>query len=87
MRLRALALDDTVIGRIGSGLASQALALAQTKAPELIEQQRYDVMVGSVAAFFAYLNRFRISTALVPPNPNEFDITASTRVSRALFGT
>lgn len=49
VRLRALALDDTVVGRIGSGLASQALALAQTKAPELIEQQRYDVMVGSVA--------------------------------------
>ncbi|MGN6741433.1 CehA/McbA family metallohydrolase [Dyella sp.] len=49
VRLRALALDDTVIGRIGSGLASQALALAQARAPELIEQQRYDVMVGRVA--------------------------------------
>jgi hypothetical protein len=49
VRLRALALDDTVIARIGSGLATQALALAQARAPELIEQQRYDVMVGSVA--------------------------------------
>jgi hypothetical protein len=49
VRLRALALDDTVIARIGSGLANQALALAQARAPELIEQQRYDVMVGSVA--------------------------------------
>jgi len=49
VRLRALALDDTVIARLGSGLANQALALARARAPELIEQQRYDVMVGSVA--------------------------------------
>ncbi|OZB73326.1 MAG: hypothetical protein B7X33_00120, partial [Lysobacterales bacterium 13-68-4] len=45
----ALAMDDTVVARIGSGLVDQALALAQAKAPELIEQQRYDVMVGQLA--------------------------------------
>ncbi|AND70020.1 hypothetical protein ATSB10_25660 [Dyella thiooxydans] len=49
VRLRALAMDDTVVARIGSGLVSQALDLARARAPELIEQQRYDVMVGSVA--------------------------------------
>ncbi|MCP1372445.1 Ig-like domain-containing protein [Dyella lutea] len=49
VRLRALAMDDTVVARIGSGLVGQALDLAHVKAPELIEQQRYDVMVGSVA--------------------------------------
>lgn len=49
VRMRALAMDDTVVARIGSGLVDQALALAQAKAPELIEQQRYDVMVGQLA--------------------------------------
>ena len=49
VRLRALAMDDTVVARIGSGLVGQALDLARARAPELIEQQRYDVMVGSVA--------------------------------------
>ena len=47
VRLRALALDDTVIGRIGSGLASQALALAQTKAPEPDYTLSYNVGVVS----------------------------------------
>jgi hypothetical protein len=49
VRLRALALDDTTVARIGTGLVGQALAQALAKAPELIEEQRYDVLVGSVA--------------------------------------
>ena len=49
VRLRALALDDATVARIGSGLVDQALALASARAPELIEQQRYDVMVGDLA--------------------------------------
>ena len=32
-------------------------------------------------------SRVRISEAFWPPKPNEFDITAVTRASRALLGT
>lgn len=48
VRLRALALDDANIARIGTGLIGQAMVQAQAHAPQLIEEQRYDVLVGSV---------------------------------------
>lgn len=46
--LCVLVLDDMVIGCIGLGLVNQVLVLVQSKVFELIEQQCYDVMVGSV---------------------------------------
>ncbi|HET6431946.1 Ig-like domain-containing protein [Dyella sp.] len=49
VRLHAIALDDANVARIGTGLVGQALAQAQARAPELIAEQRYDVLVGSVA--------------------------------------
>jgi hypothetical protein len=50
VRLRAVALDSATAARIGTGQPDQALTLAQQRAPELIEEQRYDVLVGAVAA-------------------------------------
>jgi hypothetical protein len=50
VRLRALALDDVAAARLGTGLADGALAIAASRAPELIEEQRYDVQVGNVGA-------------------------------------
>jgi hypothetical protein len=50
VRLRAVALDSATAARIGTGQPDQALTLAQQRAPELIEEQRYDVLVGTVAA-------------------------------------
>ena len=49
VRLRAIALDGDAVQRIGTGLPAGALAAASAKAPQLIEEQRYDVQVGSVA--------------------------------------
>jgi len=50
VRLQAIALDNDTISRIGTGLAAQALPQARAHAPALIEEQRYDVQVGAVAA-------------------------------------
>ncbi|WNL46729.1 Ig-like domain-containing protein [Dyella sp. BiH032] len=50
VRLHAVALDAGTVARIGTGLPGQALAAARAKAPQLIEEQSYDVLVGSVAA-------------------------------------
>ena len=49
VRLRAIALDDENARRIGTGMATHALALAARLAPEQITEQRYDVQVGQVA--------------------------------------
>ena len=48
--MRAIALDNHVVARIGTGLPENALQLAQTLAPTSIEEQRLDVQVGQVAA-------------------------------------
>ncbi len=50
VRLRTIALDDDNAQRLGTGLPGNALALAATRAPEQIEQQSYDILVGQVAA-------------------------------------
>ena len=50
VRMRAIALDNDAVARIGTGLTGNALAAARNKAPQLIEEQTYDVLVGSVAA-------------------------------------
>ena len=49
MRLRAIALDEDNVRRLGTGLPGHALALAADRAPGHIEQQRYDIQVGDVA--------------------------------------
>ena len=49
MRLRAIALDENNVRRLGSGLPGHALALATSRAPDSIEEQRYDIQVGDVA--------------------------------------
>ncbi|WP_027484915.1 Ig-like domain-containing protein [Rhodanobacter sp. OR87] len=71
VRLRAVALDGATVARIGSGLPGQALTLAQQRAPELVEEQRYDVLVGAVAApvmphFQALRQHNGTTTALSP---------------------
>jgi hypothetical protein len=48
MRLRAIALDEDNARRLGTGLPGHALALAASRAPERIEEQRYDIQVGDV---------------------------------------
>lgn len=68
VRLRAVALDSDTVQRIGTGLPSSALAAASAKAPHLVEEQRYDVLVGSVAkpqmpAFTALRHTTRMGTA------------------------
>ncbi|HEY8681973.1 MAG TPA: carbohydrate-binding protein CenC, partial [Rhodanobacter sp.] len=50
VRLRAIALDDENAQRIGTGITTHALVLASTLAPKQIEEQRYDIQVGQVAA-------------------------------------
>lgn len=50
VHMRAVALDANAVGAIGTGLPQNALAAARSKAPQLIEEQRYDVLIGSVAA-------------------------------------
>ena len=50
VRMRAIALDDDNARRIGTGLVTRALALAEQLAPKQIEEQRYDIQVGQVAA-------------------------------------
>jgi hypothetical protein len=50
VRLRAIALDDDNARRIGTGIATHALALATQLAPTHVEEQRYDIQVGQVAA-------------------------------------
>jgi hypothetical protein len=50
VRLRAIALDNDVVARVGTGLAGQAMAAAQARAPQLVEEQRYDVLVGNIGA-------------------------------------
>ncbi len=50
VRLRAIALDDDNARRIGTGIATNALALATQLAPNRIIEQRYDIQVGQVAA-------------------------------------
>ena len=50
VRMRAIALDNATVDRIGTGLAGNALAAARSKAPQLVEEQTYDVLVGNVAA-------------------------------------
>ncbi|EIL99815.1 carbohydrate-binding protein CenC [Rhodanobacter thiooxydans] len=71
VRLRAVALDGATVTRIGSSLPGQALTLAQQRAPELIEEQRYDVMVGTVAApampHFQALRRHTGTTTALSP--------------------
>ncbi|SEJ20658.1 CehA/McbA family metallohydrolase [Frateuria terrea] len=49
VRLRAIALDEANARRLGTGLADQALALAANRAPEQVDEQRYDIQVGAVA--------------------------------------
>ncbi len=49
VRLRAIALDDDNARRIGTGIATHALALAARLAPTRITEQRYDIQVGQVA--------------------------------------
>jgi hypothetical protein len=49
LRLRALAVDETVARAIGTGLPGQALVLATQRAPQQIQEQRVDVQVGRVA--------------------------------------
>ena len=70
VRLRAVALDNATAARIGTGQPDQALTLAQQRAPELIEEQRYDVLVGSVAApvmpHFQALHQHTSTSALSP---------------------
>jgi hypothetical protein len=50
VRLRAIALDDDNARRIGTGIATNALALATQLAPNQVTEQRYDIQVGQVAA-------------------------------------
>lgn len=50
VRLRAIALDDDNARRIGTGMPAHALALATRLAPTHVEEQRYDIQVGKVAA-------------------------------------
>ncbi|SFR92881.1 FlgD Ig-like domain-containing protein [Dyella sp. OK004] len=50
VHMRAVALDTNAVGAIGTGLPQNALAAARSKAPQLIEEQRYDILIGSVAA-------------------------------------
>lgn len=50
LRLRAIALDDDNAPRIGSGLASRALTLAERLAPEAITEQRQEIQIGHVPA-------------------------------------
>ncbi|WP_266170983.1 Ig-like domain-containing protein [Dyella subtropica] len=50
VRMRAIAVDNDVAARIGTGLAQNALQLARTRAPQAIEEQLYDVKFGTVAA-------------------------------------
>ena len=68
VRLRAIALDNDTVQRIGTGLPASALAAASAKAPQLVDEQRYDVLVGSVAkpqmpAFTALRHTSRTGTA------------------------
>lgn len=49
VRLRAIALDEANTQRIGTGLAAHALELAASRAPDQIDEQRYDIQVGNVA--------------------------------------
>ncbi|RCS30798.1 carbohydrate-binding protein CenC [Rhodanobacter denitrificans] len=71
VRLRAVALDGATVARIGNGLPGQALTLAQQRAPELVEEQRYDVLVGAVAApampHFQALRRHAVTTTALSP--------------------
>lgn len=50
VRLRAIALDDDNVRRIGTGITTTALALASRLAPKQIQEQRYDIQVGTVVA-------------------------------------
>jgi len=50
VRLHAIALNNDTASRIGTGMAANALQQARVHAPALIEEQRYDVLVGTVAA-------------------------------------
>lgn len=50
VRLRTIALDDDNAHKIGSGLATHALALAQHLAPDAITEQRQKIQVGHVPA-------------------------------------
>lgn len=49
VRMRAIALDDDNARRIGTGLVTHALTLAERLAPKQIEEQRSDIQVGQVA--------------------------------------
>ena len=49
VRLRAIALDEANAQRLGTGLPDRALALAASRAPAQIEEQRHDIQVGAVA--------------------------------------
>lgn len=49
VRMRAIALDDDNARRIGTGIATHALKLAERLAPAQIEEQRYDIQVGQLA--------------------------------------
>jgi hypothetical protein len=50
VRMRAIAVDGDAAARLGTGMAQNALSLAAARAPQLIEEQTYDVMLGTVAA-------------------------------------
>ncbi|WP_266159490.1 Ig-like domain-containing protein [Dyella silvatica] len=50
VHMRAIALDNATTARIGTGLTANALQQAKAHAPELIEEQSYDVLAGAVAA-------------------------------------
>jgi len=49
VRMRAIALDDDNARRIGTGIATHALKLAERLAPTQIEEQSYDIQVGQLA--------------------------------------
>jgi hypothetical protein len=49
LRLRAVALDDANASRLGTGLPANAVDLAVRLAPEQVQEQRADILVGQVA--------------------------------------
>ncbi|TAL84802.1 MAG: carbohydrate-binding protein CenC [Rhodanobacter sp.] len=68
VRMRAIALDNSVAARLGTGFTTNALELARTRAPDAIEEQSYDVLVGNVAPAamptFHALPRHRSTTSV-----------------------
>ncbi|WP_049623899.1 CehA/McbA family metallohydrolase [Frateuria defendens] len=48
LRLRAVALDEEVVARLGTGLPAQALERALRLAPDAVQEQRQDVLIGAV---------------------------------------